>query len=280
MVARLAVLLDRGVPPDRICVVTFNRDAARDLSGRVRRRLGTDVASGSIEIRTLHALARQVLLDAGEGTNLVADRLPLLRAARRRHAEADPSAVVPEVAELDTWLSASKIEGRPAARHRPRHPRGLCRPAGLAWSDRLRRPRRPRRRPPRDRTARAAALAVPLQPRLRGRVPGRRRRTAPAGPAARRARGQPVRGRRRRPDDLRVAPRRRASDPAVLCRLPDRPPRHARHELPVPRGHRRRLRAHGRSQPRALREADPRSRGQSPGRDRDLRVEHCRCGLA
>ncbi len=113
LVARLAVLLDRGVPADRICVVTFNRDAARDLSGRVRRRLGTDVASGSIEIRTLHALARQVLLDSGEGTNLVADRMPLLRAARRRHAEADPSAVVPEVAELDTWLSASKVEGRP-----------------------------------------------------------------------------------------------------------------------------------------------------------------------
>ncbi|HYI65409.1 MAG TPA: UvrD-helicase domain-containing protein, partial [Candidatus Limnocylindrales bacterium] len=28
MVARLAVLMSRGVAPDRICVVTFNRDAA------------------------------------------------------------------------------------------------------------------------------------------------------------------------------------------------------------------------------------------------------------
>src|SRR5918997_6288934 len=84
MVARLAVLLSRGVQPARICVVTFNRDAARDLAERVVRRLGPVVPDATaIEIRTLHALARQVLLDAGEATELVADRLPLLRAARR-----------------------------------------------------------------------------------------------------------------------------------------------------------------------------------------------------
>ena len=113
MVARLAVLLSRGVAPDRICVVTFNRDAALDLRARVERRLGPSVPTAtSIEIRTLHALARQVLLDAGEGRNLVADRLPLLRAARRRLMRSDASTVLPEPAALDTWLSARKIEGR------------------------------------------------------------------------------------------------------------------------------------------------------------------------
>jgi DNA helicase II / ATP-dependent DNA helicase PcrA len=113
MVARLAVLLSRGVRPERICVVTFNRDAALDLAARVDRRLGPQVpAARTIEIRTLHALARQVLLDAGEGSNLVADRLPLLRAARRQLAGADPEANLPDAAQLDTWLSASKIEGR------------------------------------------------------------------------------------------------------------------------------------------------------------------------
>lgn len=113
MVARLAVLLSRGVPPDRICVVTFNRDAAQDLAARVARRLGAQAPDAtSIEIRTLHALARQVLLDAGEGSNLVADRLPLLRAARRRHAVTDASVELPEAGQLDTWLSAWKIEGR------------------------------------------------------------------------------------------------------------------------------------------------------------------------
>ncbi len=113
MVARLAVLLSRGVEPSRICVVTFNRDAALDLAARVAMRLGPQVPDAtSIEIRTLHALARQVLLDAGEGSNILADRLPLLRAARRRHAAADPSVPLPEAAQLDTWLSASKVEGR------------------------------------------------------------------------------------------------------------------------------------------------------------------------
>ncbi len=111
LVARLAVLLSRGVAPERICVVTFNRDAAHDLAGRVERRLG--LGAGSIEIRTLHALARQVLRDAGEGTNLVADRLPLLRAARRRHATPDREVALPEAAQLDAWLSAAKIERRP-----------------------------------------------------------------------------------------------------------------------------------------------------------------------
>jgi ATP-dependent DNA helicase UvrD/PcrA len=113
MVARLAVLLARGVDPARICVVTFNRDAALDLAARVASRLGALVSRATdIEIRTLHALARQVLLDAGEGSNILADRLPLLRAARRRHAAADASAPLPDTSQLDTWLSAWKVEGR------------------------------------------------------------------------------------------------------------------------------------------------------------------------
>jgi DNA helicase II / ATP-dependent DNA helicase PcrA len=112
MVARLAVLLSRGVEPSRICVVTFNRDAALDLASRVAKRLGPRVPDAtSIEIRTLHALARQVLLDAGEGSNILPDRLPLLRAARRRHAATEGS-LLPDAAQLDTWLSASKVEGR------------------------------------------------------------------------------------------------------------------------------------------------------------------------
>ena len=113
MVARLAVLLAKGVEPARICVVTFNRDAAQDLGTRVAKRLGPAVTDATaIEVRTLHALARQVLLDAGEGSNILADRLPLLRAARRRHASAGSSVPLPEASQLDTWLSAWKVEGR------------------------------------------------------------------------------------------------------------------------------------------------------------------------
>jgi len=117
MVARLAVLLDRGDPPERICVVTFNRDAVADLAARIALRRGA--ASGAIELRTLHALARQVLLDSGERANLVSDRLPVLRAARRRcmgGGEPEP----PDAAMLDTLLSAWKVERRePPAEARP-----------------------------------------------------------------------------------------------------------------------------------------------------------------
>jgi len=131
MVARLAVLMSRGVPPDRICVVTFNRDAAADLAARIERRLAPSVPTAtSMEVRTLHALARQVLLDAGEGRQIVADRLPLLRAARRRvQAEAE-SGVLPEAAQLDTWLSAWKVEGR--------EPPDDARPVLDAYADLLR----------------------------------------------------------------------------------------------------------------------------------------------
>jgi DNA helicase II / ATP-dependent DNA helicase PcrA len=112
MVARIGVLLARAVPAASICVLTFNRDAAVDLADRVRRRLGATVGPGGLEIRTLHSLARQVLLSAGEGRGLVPDRLPLLRQARRAVADQREDAL-PEVSELDTWLSRWKVEREP-----------------------------------------------------------------------------------------------------------------------------------------------------------------------
>jgi DNA helicase-2/ATP-dependent DNA helicase PcrA len=115
LIARLGVLLTRGVPAERIAVATFNREAAAELSGRIATRLGPLVPGAEkVEVRTLHALARQVLLDAGGPVHLLADRLPLLRAARRRVlAGRDPNAEpLPDAAALDTILSAWKVEGR------------------------------------------------------------------------------------------------------------------------------------------------------------------------
>ena len=115
LIARLGVLLTRGVPAERIAVATFNREAALELSGRIAARLTPLLpGAGQIEVRTLHALARQVLLDAGDPVRLLADRLPLLRAARRRVAAGRPpdAPPVPEAAALDTLLSAWKVEGR------------------------------------------------------------------------------------------------------------------------------------------------------------------------
>ncbi len=122
LVARLGVLLARGVAADRICVVTFNRDAALELSGRIASRLAPHApGADAIEVRTLHAMARQILIDAGKPVRMARDRLPLLRAARRtvlaeRHIVADgddPIPEPPEPAALDTIVSAWKVEGRP-----------------------------------------------------------------------------------------------------------------------------------------------------------------------
>jgi DNA helicase-2/ATP-dependent DNA helicase PcrA len=116
LIARLGVLLSRGVPPERIAVATFNRDAALELTARIRARVVPTVPDAArIEVRTLHALARQVMLDRGSGRNLVADRLPLLRAVLRRAATRlgpdDPP--LPDAAALDTEISAWKVERRP-----------------------------------------------------------------------------------------------------------------------------------------------------------------------
>jgi len=115
LIARLGVLLTRGVAAERIAVVTFNREAAAELSARIASRLGPLLPGAeAIEVRTLHALARQVLLDAGDPVHLLADRLPLLRAARRRllAGRTPDDAPLPDAATLDTLLSAWKIEGR------------------------------------------------------------------------------------------------------------------------------------------------------------------------
>ncbi|HSM39026.1 MAG TPA: ATP-dependent helicase [Candidatus Limnocylindrales bacterium] len=124
LIARLGVLVSRGVGPDRIAVATFNRAAASELSERIAIRLVPDCpAAERIEVRTLHALARQVVLDARGQQELVPDRLPLLRVLLRRHADSPDSDAqgrvdpLPDAAELDTEISAWKVEGRD-----PRHP--------------------------------------------------------------------------------------------------------------------------------------------------------------
>lgn len=115
LIAHLGFLMARGVAPDRIAVVTFNREAAEELRSRIRARLSPYLpGAGMVEVRTLHALARQVVLDGGRSLELIPDRLPLLRAARRRclvgrSPDAPP---LPDVPALDTVLSAWKVEGR------------------------------------------------------------------------------------------------------------------------------------------------------------------------
>ena len=113
LIARLGVLLERGAAPERILVVTFNRDAALELASRIAARLvPVQPSAVRIEVRTLHALGRQVMLDAGWRGRLVADRIPLLRRARRSVAGRGPTgAELPSVEQLDVAVSAAKLAG-------------------------------------------------------------------------------------------------------------------------------------------------------------------------
>jgi DNA helicase-2/ATP-dependent DNA helicase PcrA len=115
MIARLGVLLARGVPAERIAVVTFNREAADELRVRIARKLAPHMPGASaIEVRTLHAMARQIVLDGRRKLDIVADRLPLLRAARRRClvGRLPDAPQIPDAATLDTLLSGWKVERR------------------------------------------------------------------------------------------------------------------------------------------------------------------------
>ncbi|HEX2194474.1 MAG TPA: ATP-dependent helicase [Candidatus Limnocylindria bacterium] len=124
LIARLGVLLDRGVPPERMAVATFNRDAAEELAMRIEVRLAPDAPEARrIEVRTLHALARRVVTEARGPQPVVSDRLPLLRAALRRRtaaggggADAADAASLPGATQLDTDISAWKVESRPPPR--------------------------------------------------------------------------------------------------------------------------------------------------------------------
>lgn len=113
LVARIGVLIAARVSAPRILVVTFNRDAAAELSQRITSRLGLTPGNDGPEVRTLHALARLILLDAGRPVRLVADRLPILRHARRQVAATlDPDLSLPPAEELDGAVSATILEGR------------------------------------------------------------------------------------------------------------------------------------------------------------------------
>ncbi len=113
LVARIGVLVTSGVPAARILVVTFNRDAAAELTDRITTRLGIRPGSDGPEVRTLHALARQIVLDGPRPPRLVADRLPLLRQARRRVlARNAGEEELPAAEELDAIVSAAILEGK------------------------------------------------------------------------------------------------------------------------------------------------------------------------
>jgi superfamily I DNA/RNA helicase len=85
LVARVAWRIDEGTPPERICALTFNRRAADELGERLKDALSPlGLEQGAVRVRTFHALGREILLDAGQGVDLVDRAAVLAELAGRR----------------------------------------------------------------------------------------------------------------------------------------------------------------------------------------------------
>ena len=105
LVARVAWLVAQGADPGSICAVTFNRRAAEELRGRLDAALAPlDLPTGSVRVRTFHALGREILLDAGARVEPLLDRAEVLRELL------GPDAGTAEMRRLDDIFSRLKLD--------------------------------------------------------------------------------------------------------------------------------------------------------------------------
>lgn len=72
LTARVASLLERGVPPERILLLTFTRRAADEMLSRAATLVGRSGIAGRLRGGTFHAVAHQVLCAWGEALGLQA----------------------------------------------------------------------------------------------------------------------------------------------------------------------------------------------------------------
>ncbi|HLB19624.1 MAG TPA: ATP-dependent helicase [Gaiellaceae bacterium] len=105
LIARICWLISSGVAaPDRVTAVTFNKRAAVELEERLATALGQFLEPApKVRVRTFHALAREILTDAGHAVEPLADRLEILRRVR-------PRATAAELGRLDTAISRLKLD--------------------------------------------------------------------------------------------------------------------------------------------------------------------------
>jgi DNA helicase-2/ATP-dependent DNA helicase PcrA len=104
LVARIAWLIDEGVPAGSVAAITFNKRAAEELGERLDaalERLG--VAPRTVRVRTFHALGREILRDAGTSVETLVDRAALV-------GELWPDATTADVGRLDTAFSRLKLD--------------------------------------------------------------------------------------------------------------------------------------------------------------------------
>jgi superfamily I DNA/RNA helicase len=109
LVARVAWLVDRGLAPDAITVVAFNKRAAEELTARLEAALEPlGVGGAAVRVRTFHALGREMLIEAGVSVDPLVDRDELLR-------ELFPSSTAADRGRLDLAFSRLKLDLRVTA---------------------------------------------------------------------------------------------------------------------------------------------------------------------
>ena len=109
LVARVAWLVDGGTDPAAITVMAFNRRAAEELAARIDAAVAPlGVAPKAVRVRTIHALGREVLAEAGVNLDTLVDRDELLR-------ELFPDAGPADRGRLDLAFSRLKLDIRVTA---------------------------------------------------------------------------------------------------------------------------------------------------------------------
>ena len=116
LVARVAWLVDGGADPATVCIVAFNKRAAEELTARLDAALAPlGLPSGSVRVRTFHALGREMLMGAGIPVDPLVDRDALLR-------ELYPDAGAADRGRLDLAFSRLKLDLRVSADEVARDP--------------------------------------------------------------------------------------------------------------------------------------------------------------
>jgi superfamily I DNA/RNA helicase len=104
LVARICWLVGQGLDPAMITAVTFNKRAADELAMRLSAAIQEFIdPPPKIRVRTFHALAREILIDAGVAVEPMADREAVLKSIRPRASRA-------ELGRLDTAISRLKLD--------------------------------------------------------------------------------------------------------------------------------------------------------------------------
>jgi DNA helicase-2/ATP-dependent DNA helicase PcrA len=105
---RVAALIERGVPPDRIIAITFTNKAADEMRRRVEALVGAGVYVSTFHSFCARLLRREISRMGRDAGFTIYDRSDSLRVIRRivKDMEIDPATFAPR--QLLEWISVSK----------------------------------------------------------------------------------------------------------------------------------------------------------------------------